>query len=83
MIEINQSSQTINIGTITKNPTVAEITQITDTLAAHFGGQWFAVKLSGYWLVYLKGSQTRRAQYRGNFHRALADATGLTVVAVN
>lgn len=73
---------TIYVGATPKNPlsSTRGPDEVMRALNEHTGQQWYAVKLSGYWLVY-RESGNERAQCRGNFHKALATATGMTVVA--
>jgi hypothetical protein len=52
-------------------------------VSEHFGQFWYAVKLSGWWLVVCREAGAhwgaKAGQYTRDFARALTEATGLPV----
>jgi hypothetical protein len=74
---------TIQLGAFPQNPSTTQADAVMRVVSEHFGQQWYAVKLSGWWRILCPqsgvGWGADAGQRTRDFSRALAQATGLPV----
>jgi hypothetical protein len=74
---------TIQLGAFPQNPSTARADAVMRVVSEHFGQQWYAVKLSGWWRILCPqarvGWGADAGQRTRDFSRALAQATGMPV----
>lgn len=74
---------TIQLGAFPQNPSTAQADAVMRVVSEHFGQQWYAVKLSGWWRILCPaagvGWGADAGQRTRDFSRALAQATGMPV----
>ena len=75
---------TIQVGGLPKNPSTTQADAVMRVVSDHFGQQWYAVKLSGWWRIICTeagvGWGADHEQRTRDFPRALTEATGMPVV---
>lgn len=74
----------IQVGDLPRNPSIAQADEVMRVVSEHFGQQWSAVKLSGWWRIICQqtavGWGAAPGQLTRDFTRALTEATGMPVV---
>lgn len=74
----------IHLGDMPQNPSGQQADEVMRVVCDHFDQVWYAVKLSGWWLIVCREAGVhwgaKAGQYTRNFARALAEATGLPVM---
>lgn len=77
-------NNTIQLGALPRNPSTVQADEVMRMVSEHYGQQWYAVKLSGWWRIICKeagvGWGAVEGQRTRDFARALAEATGMPVV---
>lgn len=68
-----------------RRPKIEDVDEVMKALSRDLGGTWYAVKLSGVWLInhnkrLRAGDPEQGHKLRRNFDLAVRDATGLAIV---